>query len=105
MSDPVYLVSEDDTLVPMRRRSTSMRLICRGSLRAIWNSWGKGKHSRYFYPLLSTPGKNYQVFAVLTNGKIEIEYKFLKNYPPFTDEKDASRVLPYAQRDPWCSGT
>ncbi|KAF5088591.1 hypothetical protein [Methanoculleus horonobensis] len=31
MSDPVYLVSEDDTLVPMRRRSTSMRLICRGS--------------------------------------------------------------------------
>ena len=57
-----------------------MRLICRGSLRAIRNSWGKGKHSGSFYPLLSTHGKNYQVFAVLTNGKIEIEYKFLKNY-------------------------
>lgn len=76
------LEQQHPTLVPVARNllawANSQRLY-------IW--WGEGKHSGSFFPLLSTPSKNYQVFAVLTNGKLEIEYKFLKNYPAFTDEK------------------
>jgi len=51
----------------------------------IW--WGKGKQMGSFFPLLSTPGRNYQVFAVWTNGRIEIEFMYLKEYPAFTGEE------------------
>lgn len=76
------LGQQHPTLVPVARN-----LLAWANNQRLYIWWGKGKHSGSFYPLLSTPGKNYQVFAVLTNGKIEIEYKFLKNYPAFTDEK------------------
>jgi len=51
----------------------------------IW--LGGGRQTGSFYPMLQTSAGTRQVFAVLTTGKIEIEYKFMKNYPAFADEE------------------
>lgn len=82
------LGQQHPTLVPVAKKiltwANDQRLY-------IW--WGEGKHSGSFFPLFSTPSRNYQVFAAWTNGKIEIEYKFLKNYPAFADEETLREFL------------
>lgn len=39
-----------------------------------------------FFPL-GTPGRNYQVFAVRTTGKIEVDFKNLKKCPVVAEEE------------------
>lgn len=76
------LGQQHPTLVPVARN-----LLAWANNQRLYIWWGKGKHSGSFFPLLSTPGRNYQVFAVWTTGKIEVDFKYLKRYPAFTEEE------------------
>lgn len=54
--------------------------------------WGRGSLSGFFSPIdelqggrSSKDGYNFQVFALTTNGVVEVMYTWLKNKPPFDD--------------------
>ncbi len=47
----------------------------------IW--WGEGKRSGSFFPVLDKNGLGYLSVAVWTYGKIELQFQYMQNRPPF----------------------
>jgi hypothetical protein len=44
-------------------------------------------------PMFMHKGTNHQLFGIWTYGKVEIYYKYIKNYSPFTVEQKMSQLL------------
>lgn len=57
----------------------------------IW--WGEGTQQGSFYPLLDYKGRQYQVVAVMTNGRGDFEFGRLKGYPPFVSDEQRMKFL------------
>jgi hypothetical protein len=48
-------------------------------------TWGTGKVTGSFIPVLDHAGQNYFPLALWTNGRAEIQFKSLSRRPPFDD--------------------
>jgi hypothetical protein len=55
--------------------------------------WGKGKQDGSFYPVLDMHGEQYYPINIWTYGKIEIQFQWLMNKPPFNDEMKRKELL------------
>jgi len=63
----------------------------KGKLPRFW--WGKGKQDGSFYPVLDLHGEQYYPIAIWTYGKVEIQFQWLMNKPPFNDEMKRKELL------------
>ena len=54
------------------------------SVNRIW--WGKGSKEGSFFPLLDIDKTGHFTFSVWTNGRIETQFQWMKDRPPFDDE-------------------
>jgi hypothetical protein len=50
----------------------------------IW--WGKGSQDGSCYPVLDIKERSYTLFCLWTYGKVEVQFQWLKEQPPFADE-------------------
>lgn len=57
----------------------------------VW--WGKGAIEGSFYPELIHKNVKHLLFAVWTYGKLEIQFQYLRNHPPFDDEAKLAELL------------
>lgn len=55
--------------------------------------WGEGSRSGSFVPILNHKGTDHQLFAVWTNGGIEIYFYWYKYKPPFDNEAKRVELL------------
>lgn len=58
---------------------------------SVW--WGRGKESGSFVPYLFNNEIKYQLFAVWTNGTVEIYFQWLSSKPPFDQEEKRIELL------------
>jgi hypothetical protein len=58
---------------------------------AVW--WGRGAVLGSFFPEFFGPGGKFLTFAVWTYGRVELQFQYLQNHPPFDrfEERDALR--------------
>lgn len=54
----------------------------------IW--WGKGKDQGSFYPMIDLKNGSSWTVSVWTYGKVEVQFMYLKKYPPF--DEDSMRI-------------
>ena len=57
----------------------------------IW--WGQGSQNGSCYPIIDLPNSSHQFFSLWTNGKIEIEFQWMRRYPQFADPEKLLTVL------------
>ena len=49
----------------------------------IW--WGEGKKLGSYFPMFDLDGNNYYTFGMWTNGRIELQFQWMKAYSQFAD--------------------
>jgi hypothetical protein len=66
----------------------------------IW--WGRYVEGSYasVIPMIQHKGKNHQLFGIWSYGKIEIQFKYMKNYAAFTSEEKRLELLALINRIP-----
>lgn len=47
----------------------------------LW--WGKGARDGSFFPMVDVPDSQRWTISVWTYGRVEIQFQYLKEYPPF----------------------
>jgi len=57
----------------------------------IW--WGEGKKLGSYFPVLDIPEGSYLTFGVWTNGRIELQFQWIKTYPYFEDPDMRRKLL------------
>jgi hypothetical protein len=64
----------------------------------IW--WGKGSKDGSFFPMLDHDGEKHSVISVWTYGRIEIQFQWMKNQPPFDSEAKRQELRERLNRIP-----
>jgi hypothetical protein len=54
--------------------------------RSLRFSWGKGGKDGSMYPVLDHAGSAYWAISIWTYGRIEVQFQWMKEKPPFSDE-------------------
>lgn len=49
----------------------------------IW--WGEGRKLGSYFPMLDLPDGSHLFFSVWTNGRVELQFQWMRNYPQFED--------------------
>lgn len=57
----------------------------------IW--WGEGKKSGSYIPMLDVDENSYFTFAVWTNGRVELQFQWMKTNTPFEDPDMRKKLL------------
>ncbi len=57
------------------------------------DTWGRGKQSGSFIPMLDHEGTPHALFAIWTNGNVQIYFGYMGARPPFTDEAIRQELL------------
>jgi hypothetical protein len=65
-----------------------------------WIYWGEGATMGGFVPIVKQNGKDYQLFAVYTNGKLEVYFQHYKGKPPFNSEAKRLELLKFLNAIP-----
>lgn len=61
-------------------------------LKIYWGKYSEGSNASVI-PVFPYNGKEYQIFGIWSYGKIEIQFKYMKNYPVFSSEKKRLQLL------------
>jgi hypothetical protein len=62
--------------------------------------WGKGKNDGSVYPILDYNDIDCNPFGIWTYGKIEIQFQWLQNKPPFDSQSKRKELLDLLNRIP-----
>ena len=56
-------------------------------------SWGEGSRDGSFFPVLDRRGEWHTVIAVWTYGRVELQFQYMQDRPPFDDESKRLELL------------
>jgi hypothetical protein len=64
----------------------------------VW--WGKGAKDGSFFPMLDHNGKSHYVISVWTYGRVEVQFQWMKDRPPFDSEAKRQELRERLNRIP-----
>ncbi|MFO0889884.1 MAG: hypothetical protein U0790_12175 [Isosphaeraceae bacterium] len=79
-------------------RNTSKAILDWVTPRVSYVWWGRGKIQGSFIPVLLAGERQYQLFAIWTNGFVEVQFHALSNKPAFAEESNRMELRDRLQK-------